>query len=114
MAMPSFRFDEGNLRVEQIDDGSGLHLHTGLREMLVDELLMRVARRERDQCLALERGPCRCFPGLDVILDSSSHHQRETKERLATYVGHGLEYPQAHVELAGFHHLDQGRQVSIE
>jgi hypothetical protein len=30
----------GDLRVEQVDDGSDLHLHTGSGEVLVDELYM--------------------------------------------------------------------------
>jgi hypothetical protein len=44
----------------------------------------------------------------------SSDHEREAEERLTTYAGHGLENPQAQVELAGFDHLDQRRQVGVE
>jgi hypothetical protein len=38
-----FGFDQRDLGVEQADDGSGLHLHTRLREVPIDELLMSVA-----------------------------------------------------------------------
>src|ERR1700722_19220772 len=81
--------------------------------MLVDELLMRVTVRQRDQCLAGECGPRHCLTRLNIIFGGSSHHQREAKERLATNIGHRFEYPQTHVELTGLDHLDQGRQVSI-
>jgi hypothetical protein len=39
-----FRFNHRDLRVEQVDGGSNLYFHARLREVLVDELPMRVAR----------------------------------------------------------------------
>src|SRR5258708_5295261 len=81
------RLYQRDLRVHEIDHDTALPPDTCFRQMLIDELLVRIA---------------------------SSQDQREAKKWCAPDSGSALESPQAQIEFAGFDPLQDRSEMRIE